>query len=173
MSCEQVSAGHNCCSSCQLSLIQQQHCQALQANLIASLTLSSRQLNKQLQQQFGKGHAPCERTYTNKMKPKCGQPLDWTFPQPNAQPTLCQHSQIYRGKYVLPWEELMHRSAFGNTCHSNGSVGVCLSSDTVLLLWQYCQHIQLAQHIASSGNNPANSHTAISRDLQKSAVYAA
>lgn len=38
---------------------------------------------------------------------------------------------------------------------------------------QYCQHIQLAEHIASCGNNPQNSQCAISRGLQKQAVYAA
>ena len=53
---------------------------------------------------------------TDKMKPKSGQPPDWTFPQPSAQPALCQHSQIllYRGKYVLPWEEWLEVTEY--TC---------------------------------------------------------
>ena len=38
---------------------------------------------------------------------------------------------------------------------------------------QYCQHLQLAEHVASCGNNPDNSRSSISKSLQKQAVYAA
>ena len=38
---------------------------------------------------------------------------------------------------------------------------------------QYCQHLQLAEHVSSCGNNPDDSRLLISKGLQKQAVYAA